>query len=290
LVVDDAIQAVQKTKSAIAVLKTVGAYTDVQKAKDSRKLRRGVGKMRNRRHVQRRGPLVVFAEDKGVSKAFRNLPGVELAHVDSLNLLQLAPGGHLGRFCIWTKSAFQKLNDNWGSVSRVSTQKKGYTLPTPVMANSDLTRIINSDEVQSKLRPADKVVKRSTQKKNPLRNFGALVKLNPYALALRRAELLSQERRQKAVQSARKYNHGAQQKKNYQNLVDDSLFPVASAPVVQETVTIGPIVPLPKPKKKEKLGREVIGAATTAAPAKKAAKAAPAAKAAAPAAKAAPKK
>ena len=66
--------------------------------------------MRNRRYTLRKGPLVVYANDGGITKAFRNLPGVELAHVDRLNLLQLAPGGHLGRFCIWTKSAFERLD------------------------------------------------------------------------------------------------------------------------------------------------------------------------------------
>ncbi len=84
-------------------------------------------------------------------QAFRNLPGVELSHVDGLNLLQLAPGGHLGRFIVWTRSAFTKLNDNWGSVNRESKQKSGYRLPRPIMANSDLNRIINSDEIQSKV-------------------------------------------------------------------------------------------------------------------------------------------
>jgi hypothetical protein len=29
--------------------------------------------------------------------------------------LQLAPGGHLGRFCIWTKSAFEKLDAIFGT-------------------------------------------------------------------------------------------------------------------------------------------------------------------------------
>lgn len=66
--------------------------------------------MRNRRYVLRKGPLVVFGNDSGISRAFRNLPGVEVTSVDRLNLLQLAPGGHVGRFCIWTKSAFEKLD------------------------------------------------------------------------------------------------------------------------------------------------------------------------------------
>ena len=34
-----------------------------------------------------------------------------LNQVDNLNLLKLAPGGHVGRFCIWTESAFKKLGE-----------------------------------------------------------------------------------------------------------------------------------------------------------------------------------
>lgn len=188
-------EGLQKTKQAIATLKDLGAWADVEKAKNSRKLRRGKGKMRNRRHVQRLGPLVVYSEDNGLVKAFRNLPGVELAHVDRLNLLQLAPGGHMGRFIVWTKAAFDRLNAVYGSTARESATKSGYTLPRNIVANSDITRIINSDEVQSKVRPANNVVTRRRLKKNPLKNLGVKVRLNPYALSLRRSELLSQERR-----------------------------------------------------------------------------------------------
>lgn len=71
--------------------------------KDSKKIRAGKGKMRNRRYVQRRGPLVIYEKSEGINRAFRNLPGVETACVDRLNLLTLAPGGHIGRFCVWTQ-------------------------------------------------------------------------------------------------------------------------------------------------------------------------------------------
>ena len=62
---------------------------DVEKARASRNLRRGKGKMRNRRYVTRKGPLVVYSGDSGISRAFRNIPGVELQSVESLNLLQV---------------------------------------------------------------------------------------------------------------------------------------------------------------------------------------------------------
>jgi large subunit ribosomal protein L4e len=102
----------------------VGANVDVEKAKASRAVRAGKGKMRNRRYVARKGPLVVYANDEGVSRAFRNIPGVEVACVERLNLLQLAPGGHAGRFIVWTKGAVEKLNGLYGTATEKSTSKK----------------------------------------------------------------------------------------------------------------------------------------------------------------------
>merc|ERR1711976_29497 len=85
----------------------------------------------------------------GLHKAFRNLSGVEVTSVDNLNLLDLAPGGHLGRFCIWTKGAFEKLDALFGTYENGAELKKGFNLPHGAMTNADLARIINSDEIQS---------------------------------------------------------------------------------------------------------------------------------------------
>merc|ERR1711981_1051314 len=51
-----------ETSKAKAMLEAVGVYDDVEKSKASFVVRVGKGKMRNRRHVQRRGPLVVLIE------------------------------------------------------------------------------------------------------------------------------------------------------------------------------------------------------------------------------------
>lgn len=225
LVLSSEVESVSKTSEAVKVLKAVGAYADVEKAKASTKIRAGQGKMRNRRHVQRRGPLVVYANDNGVTRAFRNLPGVDLAHVSRLNLLQLAPGGHLGRFVIFTEAAFTQLD-------AVYQQKSGYQLPRPLLTNSDLTRLINSDEVQSVVRPKKQAQQLPRQKKNPLKNLGALVKLNPYALAHRRQELkyqasLATKKTElaKAAKSASKA-HSALKKANYERLVAEEFYSV----------------------------------------------------------------
>ncbi|GAV84185.1 Ribosomal_L4 domain-containing protein/Ribos_L4_asso_C domain-containing protein [Cephalotus follicularis] len=199
LVVSDSAEAVEKTSAAIKVLKQIGAFADVEKAKDSHAIRPGKGKMRNRRYINRKGPLIVYGtEGAKLVKAFRNIPGVDICNVERLNLLKLAPGGHLGRFVIWTKSAFEKLDEIYGTFEKVSEKKKGYVLPRSKMVNADLARIINSDEVQSVVKPIKTDVKRAPMKKNPLKNLNVLLKLNPYAKTARRMSLLAEEQRVKA--------------------------------------------------------------------------------------------
>lgn len=230
LVVDDSSQSLTKTSKAVALLKKIGADEDVQKAKDSRNIRRGKGKMRNRRYVGRKGPLVVYGDDSGIAKAFRNLPGVDVLPVTALNILQLAPGGHLGRFIIWTKSAFSKLDELYGTLEKDSSLKKGYKLPRAPMTNSDLTRLINSDEIQSIVRAPKQQKRGRPLKKNPLKNLGALLKLNPYAKTARRQQLLAQAKATKAkeegVKKPKKSTAGqkAKGKAFYKGLTSESEY------------------------------------------------------------------
>merc|ERR1719272_1693621 len=192
LVLANSVEKLSKTRDAVALLKKFGAYDDVEKVISSKTLRAGKGKMRNRRFVQRRGPLVVYDTDNGITRAFRNIPGVELANVNSLNLLQLAPGGHLGRFCVWTQGAFEKLDTVFGTMTRPSSTRKHNgtpaRLPQMQMKNSDLSRIINSDEVQSVLNAPKQGQKPRGLKCNPLKNAKAMELVNPYAAVKKELE------------------------------------------------------------------------------------------------------
>jgi large subunit ribosomal protein L4e len=202
LVVDNkVIEGVDKTKQAVAFLKSIGAYADVEKVIASHRVRAGKGKMRNRRYVQRRGPLVVYNENAPFAKAFRNVPGVELCSVTRLNLLQLAPGGHVGRFIIWTRDAFERLNSVYGTYKAASSEKVDFSLPFPIVSNPDISRVVNSQEIQSVLRSKKSQAHFFTLKKNPLKNFGVLVKLNPYAKVARRRAILTEQARLKKKQA-----------------------------------------------------------------------------------------
>merc|ERR1711966_41537 len=70
LVLSNAVESTTKTGNAVAILKRFAADADVDHVKDSKKVRRGKGKLRNRRYTQRRGPLVIYNEDQGVTKSF----------------------------------------------------------------------------------------------------------------------------------------------------------------------------------------------------------------------------
>jgi len=111
LVVDDELCKVKKTSETREILKNLGVFEDVVRAKSGRKIRAGRGKTRGRKYKTPKGPLLVVGEDKGISLGARNHPGVDIVVVDNLNAELLAPGTHPGRLTIYTKSAIEKLGE-----------------------------------------------------------------------------------------------------------------------------------------------------------------------------------
>ncbi|KAK7812678.1 hypothetical protein U0070_016148 [Myodes glareolus] len=197
LVVEDKVEGYKKTEEAVQLLKKLKAWNDIKKVYASQRMRAGKGKMRNRRRIQRRGPCIIYNEDNGIIKAFRNIPGITLLNVSKLNILKLAPGGHVGRFCIWTESAFRKLDELYGTWRKAATLKSNYNLPMHKMMNTDLSRILKSPEIQRSLRAPRKKIQRRVLKKNPLKNLRIMLKLNPYAKTMRRNTILRQARNHK---------------------------------------------------------------------------------------------
>jgi large subunit ribosomal protein L4e len=200
---------VDSTKALLAGLHNIGATADMKRVRLSKASRAGFNKMRYSRFKMAKGPLVVYGdENPNVKRIARNLPGVDSCSVHRLNLLQLAPGGHLGRFVIFTADAFKHLNKVFGTYRERGVEKSGYALNRSMMACADLARIINSDQVQGKLREQKRnpLVKRST-KKNPLKNKTAMQKLNPYSKVKRAAQAKALEQAKKDRLAALKKKH-----------------------------------------------------------------------------------
>lgn len=182
-------------------------------------MRAGRGKMRNRRRIQRKGPLIVYSKDDGIRRAFRNIPGVETMNINKLNLLKIAPGGHVGRFIIWTESAFKHLNDLFGTFTEGSKLKKGYNLPKPIMSNTDLSRLLKSQEILKVLAPPKKTIHRRVRRLNPLTNTRQMLKLNPYAGVTKRRALLARLKRRYELAIAAAKKNGKELPKNHPAIV-----------------------------------------------------------------------
>jgi large subunit ribosomal protein L4e len=114
LVVVDEIEGLKKTIEVEKVLLKLGVWPDVYRVKESIKERAGKGKRRGRRMKHAIGPMLVIGENRGVAQAARNLPGVDVSTINNLNVELLAPGTHVGRLTIWSRSAFEKLNELFG--------------------------------------------------------------------------------------------------------------------------------------------------------------------------------
>jgi len=220
LVLSDKVEEYKKTKDAVALLRRLRAWQEILKVYKSKRFRAGKGKMRNRRRIQRRGPLIIYNQDNGITRAFRNIPGITLLNVARLNLLKIAPGGHVGRFCIWTESAFNKLDSIYGTWKAPSQAKINYNLPSTKMTNTDLARLFSSDEIQSVLREKKVQQKKRILKKNPLKNRRVMGRLNPYDKVMRKAEKEIEARNKRAkaarhaeIEKKRNANKGKKQAK-----------------------------------------------------------------------------
>merc|ERR1719210_746498 len=81
-------------------------------------------------------------------------------------------------------------------------RKSNYNLPMTKMTNTDLSRLLKSEEIQSVLRaPKKQGHSRRVLKKNPLKNARVMQRLNPYAAVQKRNAILTEEKRKREKQA-----------------------------------------------------------------------------------------
>ncbi|KAM0675943.1 60S ribosomal protein L4 [Gurleya vavrai] len=165
LVVKDEIHSFKKTKEAFALLKMLGLEEELKRVKESRNIRAGMGKMRNRKYRQRKGILLVH-NGEGL-KAFRNIPGIEIKSLKELSLLDVCPGGHLGRLILWTEDAFI-------NVEKIFDVKENYKRYETLAKNDNVEDLFYSAEVQAILE--DKKYEEKFKNQDPV----FVCELNPY--------------------------------------------------------------------------------------------------------------
>jgi len=114
MVIVNDFEKINKTSEVKDVLIRLGLWADIVRAKERIRIRAGKGKMRGRRYKKPKSLLIVVGEDKGIVKAARNLPGVDIVVANNLNVEVLAPGGVPGRLTLYTESALEKISKIWG--------------------------------------------------------------------------------------------------------------------------------------------------------------------------------
>lgn len=108
-VVEDEFEDLKKSRDVHAALIALGLKEELARS-SGKKVRAGRGKMRGRRYKTKKGPLLVVSKACNAVKAARNLPGVDIINVRSLNAELLAPGCQPGRIAVWTEGAIRLLD------------------------------------------------------------------------------------------------------------------------------------------------------------------------------------
>lgn len=109
LIVENKFENLKKTSEVKKYLEKIGCKDDLERC-SVKTIRSGKGKMRGRKYKKKKGPLLVISEDRGIVKAGKNIPGVDIISVRNLNAEILAPGAKIGRLSIWTEGAIETLN------------------------------------------------------------------------------------------------------------------------------------------------------------------------------------
>ena len=68
-------------------------------------IRAGIGKMRGRKYKTKKGILLVVSGECPLIKSAKNIPGLDVIPVRSINAELLAPGAFPGRVTLWTEKA-----------------------------------------------------------------------------------------------------------------------------------------------------------------------------------------
>ena len=113
LIVSDEVEQVTKSSDAIKILKGLKIWDDIERASKTR-YRGGRGSTRGRPMKHPVSALMIVEKKQGAQRAFRNITGVTVVNVASLNVNDLAPGTHPGRLTIWSQSAIKSLDSRLG--------------------------------------------------------------------------------------------------------------------------------------------------------------------------------
>jgi large subunit ribosomal protein L4e len=116
-IVSSEFENVSKVKDVINAFKVWGIEEELERIKHGIKRRSGKSERRGRTKYVPVGPLIVTSNlNSKLKEVAENIPGIDVVDVNSLSVLDLAPGGHPIRFVIWTEDAIRLLDEKFRGV------------------------------------------------------------------------------------------------------------------------------------------------------------------------------
>jgi large subunit ribosomal protein L4e len=121
-VLDSSFEEISKTNQVENALEKLGFSQDLARG-EKKTIRAGKGKNRGRRYKKRKSLLLVVSDKCALLSSARNLPGVDVVSVDSLNAELLAPGCDVARATLFTKAAVETIEKNNLFVKKIKLPK-----------------------------------------------------------------------------------------------------------------------------------------------------------------------
>lgn len=106
---DDSVETLSKTQDVLQTLKELGFNEELVRS-SVKKVRAGKGKSRGRKFKRKKGILIVTKDNCQLLKSAKNIPGLDIVPVKSLNANILAPGALAGRVTLFTAGAVEIMN------------------------------------------------------------------------------------------------------------------------------------------------------------------------------------
>ncbi len=108
IIIESDFETVKTTKAVLNILLKMGLEQELGRA-SIKKIRPGMGKNRGRKYKTKKGPLIVVSGRCALQQSAKNVPGVDVVSVESLNAELLAPGCMPGRLTIFTDKAIERM-------------------------------------------------------------------------------------------------------------------------------------------------------------------------------------
>ena len=109
-VISTQLEEVKKTKEVKEILTNLKLGEELSRVAEI-KVRAGKGKMRGRKYKTKTGPLIVVSQNCPVIKSAKNIQGVDVCAVKTLNISFMAPGGIPGRLTLFTDKALETMRE-----------------------------------------------------------------------------------------------------------------------------------------------------------------------------------